>query len=158
MAHNGTFKWDNLHFTANRIKQPILQTCWELKAKSRCSLKATQGYKKEVQTYLKHTHTHTHTHTHIHAYTHTYTHIHTHTHTHTGDKHHYLASFPYATLGTGCKTQFDWIAADGNAHRRVRVIGHHCGYDGSLDSIRGNHALVHWLAEYRRKVIHVLER
>lgn len=56
------------------------------------------------------------------------------------------------------KKLFDWIAAARNAYRRVRVIGHHCGYDGSFDSIRSNHALIHWLTEYWGKVIHVLGR
>lgn len=91
----------------------------------------------------------------------TETHTHTNTHDRTrqdGDKHHYLPIFPYTIWETEREKEFDWIAAAGNAHHRVRVLGHYRGYNRSLDGIRGNHATVQWLAEYWRKVIHVLER
>lgn len=52
---------------------------------------------------------------------------------------HYLPTVCKSARGTLCEER----AAVSNAHRRVRVVGHHCGYDGSLDSIRGDHASVH---------------
>lgn len=129
-------------FTTTRIKQSTQQGCSALNVLLRFHLVTHWGIKKKKystrersENVLK-------------------THLHTHwLKTSTIILHHSSTQFEEQAV-----KQFDWIAASDNAHRRVRVIGHHCGYDGSLDSIRGNHASVHWLAEYWRKVIHVLER
>jgi len=78
-------------------------------------------------------------------------------HAGTADGRRRLALFPNTIWGSRLWKRV-WRAAAGRAHRRVRVIGHHRGYDGSLESIGGDQASVHRLAEYRGKVIHVLER